>query len=433
MDRFAYQDGVLHCEDVSAAELAARFGTPLYVYSQDTLLGHYDRLRSGFAGLDPLICFSVKSCQNIHLLRLLAERGSGFDVVSGGELHRAMLAGAQPAQIVYAGVGKSDREIREAIAAQIGLFNVESESELRVLADIARDAGVRVEAALRVNPDVDAGTHDYTTTGRKQTKFGIDIERAADVFDAYRAIPDVWLRGIHLHIGSPVNRVEPYAAALRRGLKLLRELRGRGHTVDTLDMGGGFGAAYEGNEAPSLADYAAVIVPLLRDAGLRVILEPGRSIAANAGVLLTRVVHVKESGGRHFAIVDASMTELLRPALYQAYHFIWPVQAGTRVPRTRGIDQSFDELVTYDVVGPVCESGDFLARGRALPPVARGDLLAVYATGAYGITMASQYNSRGRPAEVLVAGNTARRIRRRETYDDLVQAEQQLDSSADSV
>jgi diaminopimelate decarboxylase len=424
MDLFAYRGGALFCEEVPAARLAEDFGTPLYVYSAGTFVDHFDRLRAAFAPLDPLICFSVKCCQNVHIGRLLRERGSGFDVVSGGELHRALCAGADPRQIVYAGVGKTDAEIRQALAAGIGLFNVESESELDVLAGLAVEAGAVADAALRVNPDVDAKTHAYTTTGKKETKFGVDIDRAAAVFTQQRGRPGLNLRGLHLHIGSPVNDVAAYQAGIRVALDLVRELRAAGCTVDTLDIGGGYGADYRGGEAPPAQDYAAAIIPLLADQGLRLILEPGRSIAANAGILLTRVLHVKHSGRKRFIIVDAAMTELIRPALYDAYHFIWPVDAGDRVPQRRTADQPFADLSPADVVGPVCESGDFLAHDRLLPPVQRGDLLAVYTTGAYAITMSSQYNSRPRAAEVLVSGATPRLIRRRETYADLIAAEQ---------
>jgi len=424
MDFFEYRQGELWCEDVAAVGLAERFGTPLYVYSRRTLVEHYQRLREAFAELDPLICFSVKCCQNIHICRLLHELGSGFDVVSGGELYRVLRAGADPARIVFAGVGKTEREIGEALDAGVGLLNIESESEARQLIELARARGRVPSAALRINPDVNPQTHPYTTTGRKETKFGVDLERALDVFRQFGRSESLRLRGIHVHIGSPVHNVGAYVRSLKRGLKLLDRLCGEGFAIDTLDVGGGYGAHYQDAEAPTAAQYAAAIVPLLRGRGLRVILEPGRSIAANAGIILTRVLHVKQSGGRRFVIVDASMNELLRPALYGAYHFVWPVATGELVPRTRAAEQPLAGLLRCDVVGPVCESSDFLARGRDLPPVQRGDLLAVFSAGAYAMVMASQYNSRPRAAEVLVDGREARLIRRRETYDDLIAAEQ---------
>ncbi len=423
MDRFEYRDGRLHCEAVPAASIADRFGTPVYVYSRDTFLEHFRRLRDAFAVLNPVICYSVKSCQNLHICRMLAEAGSGFDVVSGGELFRAMQAGADPAKIVFAGVGKADAEIVEGIRAGIGYFNIESESEIEQLSALAEREGKVVRGALRVNPDVDPKTHVYTTTGKKETKFGVDLERARAAFK--RAPPGGKLKmcGIHLHIGSPVNDLDAYKRSIEKALGLIEQLRADGHTIDTIDIGGGFGAYYVGGEAPPASEYARVIVPLLKDAGLRVILEPGRSIAGNAGILLTRVVHIKKSGERQFVIVDASMNELIRPALYGAYHFIWPVEAGERVPGTRATEQPFDGLKLCDVVGPVCESGDFLAKDRKLPPLKRGDLVAVFTAGAYAMVMASQYNSRPRAAEVLVDGEQARLIRRRETYEDLVAAE----------
>jgi len=424
MDCFRYQNGSLYCEDVAAAELAARFGTPLYVYSQNTFTNHYQRLRQAFAAVDPLICFSIKACQNVHICRVLRELGTGFDVVSGGELFRALRAGADPQRIVFAGVGKTERELNEALDAGIGLFNIESESELAELTRICRRRGVRPRAALRVNPDVDPHTHEYTTTGKKETKFGVDLDRAVRVFHRFAPRSPVRLCGIHLHIGSPVFDVAAYRRSLERGIELIERLRSDGLEVDTIDIGGGYAADYQAEEAPRPEEYADAIVPLLKGRGLRVILEPGRSIAANAGVLLTRVLHVKRSGGRRFLIVDASMNELIRPALYGASHFIWPVAAGDRVPVSRQAEQPFEGLELSDVVGPVCESGDFLARQRMLPPGKRGGLLAIYSTGAYAMVMASQYNSRPRAAEVLVNGGLTRLIRRRETYEDLVAAEE---------
>lgn len=423
MDDFVYRSGALHCEALPAAELAARFGTPLYVYSQRTFIEHYARLQAAFAALDPLVCFSVKCCQNLHILELLHRQGSGFDVVSGGELYRALRAGADPQKIVFAGVGKTEREIREALAAGIGVLNCESETELAQLADLARHAGTRPRVALRVNPDVDPRTHVYTTTGKKETKFGVDFERALEVFRKFGHCKELQLSALHMHIGSPVNDVAPYEHAVRRGLDLVEAIRAAGFHVDTLDLGGGFGAHYAGSEAPPAAAYARTIVPLLQGRGLKIILEPGRSIAANAGIILTRVLHVKQSGAKRFVIVDAAMTELVRPALYGAYHFIWPVAAAGFEPPTRAQEQPLAGLERCDVVGPVCESGDFLGKDRPLPRVASGDLLAVFSAGAYAMTMSSQYNSRPRAAEVLVAGDTARVIRRRETYEDLVRLE----------
>jgi diaminopimelate decarboxylase len=423
MNLFEYRGGSLFCEQQPIADLAACFDTPLYVYSAGTLRAHYERLCAAFAELQPLICYSIKCCSNVHILRRLAGWGSGFDVVSGGELYRALQAGADPKQLVFAGVGKTEAEIQAALRAGVGLLNAESASEMAELAALAAALGVTADVAVRLNPDVDAKTHQYTTTGTKENKFGVGPDQARALFQAYQATPGVRLRGLHLHIGSPVHEVQPYVAAIERALALIETLRQDGCPVDTLDIGGGFGAHYRGSEAPPAEAYAAALVPLLRGRGLRVILEPGRSIAANAGVLVTRVLHVKDSGRRRFAVVDASMNELIRPALYGAYHFVWPVVAGARIPADCRAAQPFDGLETYDVVGPICESGDFLAKDRPLPPLKRGDLLTVFTCGAYAMSMASQYNSRPRAAEVLVEADAAQLIRRRETYADLLRTE----------
>ncbi len=424
MDHFAFRDGELYCEQVPVAAIAEQAGTPTFVYSAATFRDHYARIAEAFAELDPIICYSIKSCQNLHIVRLLVECGAGMDVVSGGELFRALKAGTDPARIVYAGVGKSDREINEAIDAGIGWFNIESEAELANLIEIAGQRGTTVRAALRVNPDVDPRTHRHTSTGKRESKFGVDLERAHQVFQEFGRDPRVQLSGIHLHIGSPVNQVDPYVDAITKTLGMIAQLRYEGFRIDTLDIGGGFGAHYEGEEAPPAKAYAERIVPLLRGQDLRIILEPGRSISANAGILLTRTTYVKRGGDKQFLIVDGSMTELIRPALYDAYHFVWPVKPGagfSPASRIRGV--SFPGTVEVDIVGPVCETGDFLARGRALPPVQRGDLIAIFTAGAYGFVMASHYNSRPNAAEVLVDGAQFRNIRRRETYEDLIAAE----------
>lgn len=423
MDFFLYRDGELYCEDVSAAALAGRFGTPLYVYSEATLARHYHGLREAFAPLDPLICFSVKSLPNVAICRLFARWGSGFDVVSGGELYRVLQAGGDPERCVFAGVGKTEGEIIEALEAGVGLINVESASELERVTALAAGRR-RADVAVRVNPDVDPHTHEYTTTGKRETKFGVSAEEAAVLIRRYAGAASVRLCGLHVHLGSPVNTTEPYVLAIRRCLELIEELARSGCRITALDIGGGFGAHYEGREAPSPRDYARAIVPLLVGRGLRIILEPGRSITANAGILLTRVLYTKRGGDRNFIIVDAGMTELIRPALYGAFHFIWPVRCGADgMPPARVAEPPMPGLRRADVVGPVCESADFLARDRLLPQVREGDLLAVFSAGAYGMSMASQYNSRCRAAEVLVCAADARLIRRRETYADLIAAE----------
>ena len=426
MDQFVYRDGELYCENVPVARIADAVGTPTYVYSAATFRGHYRAVTEGFRDLRPIICYSIKSCQNLHILKLLAGLGAGMDVVSGGELYRALKAGADPARIVYAGVGKSDAEINQAIDAGIGWFNIESEAELANLVEIARQRRQVVRAALRVNPDVDPKTHRHTSTGKRESKFGVDLERARRVFYEFGRSEHVRLCGIHLHIGSPVFTVEPYVEAVTKALDLIAELRAAGFTIDTLDLGGGFGASYHDGQSPMPGDYAARIVPLLRGRNLQVIIEPGRSISANAGILLARTVFVKRGGDKQFIIIDAAMTDLIRPALYDAFHFAWPAAPGTRfVPPGRRTDLDMPGCTAADIVGPVCETADFLARDRKLPPVQRGDLMALFTAGAYGFVMASHYNSRPNAAEILVDGDSFRIIRRRETYDDLLAAENQ--------
>jgi len=424
MDHFSYRDGELYCEDVPVARIADDVGTPAYIYSAATFRHHYEAVRKAFAAVDPIICYSIKSCANLHICRMLRELGAGFDVVSGGELQRALEAGGDPATIVFAGVGKTDDEINAAIDANIGWFNVESEPEMENLIRLATERRATVRAALRVNPDVDPRTHRYTSTGQRESKFGVDLERGRRFFNAYGRQEAVRLCGIHLHIGSPVNTIEPYVQAIEKGLALIESLRADGFRIDTLDIGGGFGAHYRATEAPPAVQYAEAIVPLVRDKGLKIIMEPGRTIAANAGILVARTLYRKKSGERDFLIVDAAMNDLIRPALYEAFHFIWPVKPKPGfVPPNRGEHIDLPGLAPTDVVGPVCESGDFLAKDRLLPPMERGDLAAVFSSGAYGMVMASHYNSRGNPPEILVEGDGYRVIRRRETYDDLVAAE----------
>ncbi|MCW5765147.1 MAG: diaminopimelate decarboxylase [Phycisphaeraceae bacterium] len=432
MDHFEYRDGELHAGDVPLAAIAAEHGTPLYVYSAATFLDHFHRLNAAFAPLNPLICFSVKSCSNVHILRLLAERGAGMDVVSGGELLRARLAGVPAERTVFAGVGKTDDEIHQALAGEpdradpgpIGLFNIESEPEYEVVAAAARAMGVSARAALRVNPGISAGGHAYVRTGHAETKFGVELPHAEALFEKFAREKHLRLCAIHLHIGSSITDPAPYAQAVSKALALIDRLERKGVRIEALDLGGGFGADYTSGAAPPAAVFAAAIVPLLESrarAGLRIILEPGRSIAANAGVLLTRVLFVKHTGPRKFVVCDAGMNTLLRPSLYNAFHFIWPVSVSPQhVPPSRRESLDLPGLEPCDVVGPVCETGDFLARDRTLPLLARGDLLAVFAAGAYGMSMASRYNSHPLPAEVLVEGALARLIRRRESPDDLV-------------
>ncbi len=425
MDKFEYKNRALHCDDISVADIAQQVGTPVYIYSAQTLLHHYRTLQAAFSQLDLTICYSVKGLGNIHVLKLLAGEGCGFDIVSGGELARVQAAGGQASKVVFAGVGKTDEEIRQALTAGIGMFNIESEQELENLSAIAAELGVAAHVALRVNPDVfDPKTHAYTTTGRKETKFGIDIDRALAVYERFRDDEYLTLDGLDLHIGSPIYSPGPYVDAIKKALGLIGQLGEVGVEIKVLDIGGGYAADYETGESPAATEYADAIVALLKDTGLKVIIEPGRFISCNAGVLLSKVLYRKQGGEKRFIIVDAAMTDLIRPALYQAEHFIYPAKLAPGDPAPeRRMNFAPPDSEVVDIVGGVCESSDVLGYGRALPPMSRGDLLAVFSAGAYGFAMASQYNSRPRAAEVLVEGDSWRVIRRRETYDDIIAAE----------
>lgn len=421
MDLFQYKNGRLYAENVAVQDIAEQVGTPVYIYSKATMLDHLKKIQSAYAELDTMICYSVKACGNMNILRLLAEAGSGFDIVSGGELYRATQAGGDVSKIVYAGVGKTDQEIVEALEAGIAYFNIESEAELENLIALAKKTGTTAKAALRVNPDIEYDTHKHITTGVKETKFGVDIERAQRVFAQYGDNGAVQLCAIHVHLGSGGKSTEPYVSGVKKILPLIDRLRAKGHRIEALDMGGGYGADYETDTVPSAADYASGIVPLLRDKGLKLILEPGKSIAANAGIMLSRTLYKKQGGQKQFVIVDAGMNDLIRPCLYEAFHFIWPAAVKAAfVPQKRTKDFSVDGLETVDVVGPICEGTDYFAKDRPLPPVARGDLIAVFTVGAYGYTMASTYNARPLAAEVLVDGDNFSVIRRRQTYEDLI-------------
>ncbi|OHB65196.1 MAG: diaminopimelate decarboxylase [Planctomycetes bacterium RBG_13_62_9] len=429
MDFFRYQEGVLYVENVAAEHIAREVGTPAYVYSQATFEHHLHKIQQAYRELETLVCFSVKACGNVSILRHMAACGSGFDVVSGGELFRVLQAGGDPSKVVYAGVGKTDGEIIESLEAGIGYFSIESEQELdnlvRLVERNAATVKTRPKAALRVNPDVDYKTHAFLATGKKETKFGVDIERAPAVFDRYGGSPHVQLCAIHVHLGTGGKTIDPYVEAVRKILPLIDTLREKGHAIEVLDLGGGYGADYETETVPSANDYAAGIVPLLRGKDLHLILEPGKSICANAGILLTRVLYTKQGGSKKFVIVDAGMNDLIRPSLYDAFHFIWPARVEPRfVPATRSKGLTTEGCETVDVVGPICEGADFLAKDRPLPPVQRGDLISVFTAGAYGFTMSSNYNARPRAPEILVTGDRFSVIRKRETYEDLIALEQ---------
>lgn len=428
MDFFSYRNGSLFVEDVNIEQVAAEVGTPVYVYSKATFADHLAKIQRAYEPLETTVCFSVKACGNMNILKFMADAGSGFDIVSGGELYRVLEAGGDPAKVVYAGVGKTDREIVEALKAQIGYFNIESEQELENLIRLADDhvssRQAKPKVALRVNPDVLYKTHAFLTTGIKETKFGVDIERAINVFETYGANPAVELSALHVHLGTGGKTIDPYVEAVEKILLLVDRLRAKGHRIEALDLGGGYGADYETETVPSAAEYAAGIVPLLKDKDLKLVLEPGKSICANAGVLLTRVLYTKQGGSKKFVIADAGMNDLIRPSLYDAFHFIWPAQVESRfVPAVRSKELHIEGSEVVDIVGPICEGADFFAKDRPIPHVERGDLIAVFTAGAYGFTMSSNYNSRCRAAEVLVDADRFRVIRRRETYEDLTALE----------
>jgi len=424
MDYFNYKNSALCAEGIPVEQIAQEVGTPVYIYSKATFLGHLQKIQKAYRQIDTTVCYSVKACGNINILKFMADAGSGFDIVSGGELYRALQAGAAPEEIVFAGVGKTDKEIIEALDAGIAYFNIESEAELENLIRLASRQGKKTKAALRVNPDIEYETHRFIKTGKKETKFGVDIERAQGLFSQYGENESVNLCALHIHLGSGGKTIEPYTEAVKKILPLIDNLRRQGHTIEALDLGGGYGADYESNTVPSAQDYASGIVPLLKEKNLKLILEPGKSICANAGILLTRVLYTKQGPGKKFVIVDAGMNDLIRPCLYDGFHFIWPVKPKDNlVPQKRSKDLKLKGTEKVDIVGPICEGADFLAKDRPIPPVKRGDLLAVYTAGAYGFTMSSNYNARCLAAEVLVDGDQFTVIRRRQTYEDLIALE----------
>ncbi len=409
---FHYSSNDLYCEGIALADLASAAGTPAYVYSSQTILSNYRAYEDAFAGIPHLVCYAVKANSSLGVLKLLAEAGAGFDIVSGGELFRVLQAGGSPSKVVFSGVGKTAEEVDYALANGIHAFNCESEAELSLIDAIAARRGVTAGFAIRVNPDVDAATHPYISTGLSEHKFGIDIREAPAVYDRARALTHLRAEGVSCHIGSQILDPAPLFEAAGRVLALAHDLRAAGHPITRLDLGGGLGIAYKGGEqAPSITQFIERMRTRLASSGLSVEVEPGRSIVGPAGALLTRVLYRKRNGTKEFVIVDAAMNDLIRPALYRAHHEILPV-------RKNGLP-----LVTADVVGPVCETGDFLARDRLVANVMPGDYLAVMSAGAYGFVQASNYNSRVRPPEVLVEGESRRIIRRRETFEDLVRGE----------
>ena len=425
MDHFNYIDGELHVDGIRARDIVAKYGSPVYVYSARTLVHHYLALKEAFSAISPMICFSVKSCSNLSILKLLSSQGSAFDVVSGGEIYRAVKAGVAAEKIVFAGVGKSTDELRGAVEAGVFLFNVESEAELERLDAVATAAGKRVKAAIRVNPDVaDAGTNAKTSTGGRQTKFGVPIMRA-DALYAPRSCHSVDVVGIHIHLGSPIPDTDTYLRAIDKVEQMVDRLESAGCTIEFINIGGGFPARYSGKQCNSLADIGKAIgdrLQGLKRRGKHFIVEPGRAISANAGILLTTVEYMKNGWDRRIAIVDAGMNTLVRPTLYGASHVIWPTESPGFSGHWSELGEAYEAsgLDAIDVVGPICETGDYFALGRPMPAIESASVLAIFSCGAYGMSMASQYNSRVRPAEVLVDGRTARLVRAREREEDLI-------------
>ena len=410
MSAFSRKNGSLHAEDVPVARIAAEVGTPCYVYSRAALRESYGAYARGFGKTPHVVCYSVKACSNIAILRVLAKEGAGFDVVSGGELARVIRAGGDPGKVVFSGVGKTEEEVRQALAAGILMFNVESPGELDVIDRAARALGKRAPVALRINPDVDPKTHPYISTGLRSSKFGISIERAFEDYARARTLPGIELVGADCHIGSQLTSVEPFREAVRRMLALVDRLLEAGYPLRYLDMGGGLGITYNAESPPTHEAYASALVEALGNRKLTVLVEPGRSIVGNAGILLTRVLYHKTNYEKNFIVVDAAMNDLARPALYDAYHAVEAADDGA-------------PTITADVVGPICETGDFFARNREVPSVAPGGLMVVRSAGAYGFSMSSNYNTRPRAAEVLVDGARFDVIRRRETLEDLLAPE----------
>ncbi len=422
MDHFEYRDGELHAESVPVRELAARFGTPLYVYSRATLERHYRAFDSAFGQHPHCICFAVKANSNLAVLNVLARLGAGFDIVSGGELARVIAAGGDPAKVVFSGLGKQEHEIRRALQLGIACFNVESDAELDRINAVAGDLGIKARISLRVNPDVDAQTHPYISTGLKENKFGVEIGKAQEIYRRAAALPHIAIVGVACHIGSQLTTTAPFLDALDRVLALVDALAADGIPLHHLDLGGGLGVRYRDETPPEPAAYIGQVLAKLGSRRIPVWMEPGRAICANAGIFVTRVEFLKSNDHKNFAIIDGAMNDLIRPALYGAWQEIVAV-----APRGGEHAQRADDtpMQRWDVVGPVCETGDFLGKERELA-IAPGDLLAVRSAGAYGFVMSSNYNTRGRAAEVMVDGDSAHIVRRRETVADLLALESLL-------
>lgn len=408
MHFFEYKNNELYCEDIPLREIAEKVGTPLYVYSYRTLHRHFRAFENAFSDVPHIICFAVKANSNLAVMNLIANQGGGADVVSGGELYGVVKAGISPEKIVFAGVGKSREEIKFALKSDILMFNVESSSEMKLLDQIAGEMGVKARIALRVNPDIDPKTHPYISTGLKKSKFGIAIAEARNEYLTASKLKNLKVVGAHMHIGSQITGVRPFVDSLNKVKELVKQLKNRGMEIKYLDVGGGLGITYHDEEPPSPKEFADAVLPAVRDLNCTIILEPGRAIVGNAGVLVTKILYLKRTPEKNFIIVDGGMNDLIRPSLYNAYHEILPLKYNASSPK-----------LTVDVVGPICESGDFFAKERSIPAVQEGEMLCVMSTGAYGFSMASNYNSRPRTAEVMVRDDRFEIVRDRETYEDL--------------
>ncbi len=405
---FQYKNGELYCEDVRVSDIVKKTGTPCYIYSYSTIVEHVWKLRAAFAEFSPIICFAMKANSNLAVLKALVNEGAGFDIVSGGELKKAKLVGADMKKVVFASVGKTDDEIREAVLAGILLFNVESRPELENIARIAGKLRKKVQVALRINPDIDAPTHEKINTGSLKKKFGIDLRTARNIFLARRKYPGLLINGVHIHIGSQITKAAPFVEAIKKALAFVDEMEADGVEIGYFDIGGGLGILYKDETPQTAEEYAGKVMPLLRGRKFKLLMEPGRFIIGNAGIFVTKKLYLKDNGVKKFMIVDAGMNDLVRPSMYGSYHEIVPL----RLSKAKKIE--------CDVVGPICESGDTFAHDRKLPPVKDGEYLALLSTGAYGYSMASNYNVRPRSAEVMVRGSKWAVVQERETFKDLV-------------
>ncbi|MFQ5965790.1 MAG: diaminopimelate decarboxylase [Candidatus Scalinduaceae bacterium] len=431
-DFFEYRNNELFCENINVKQIIEKVKTPVYIYSKNSIMQHFAEIRDAFAEVEPLICFSVKSNSNLSICKMLADAGSGFDVVSGGELYRALKIGASPDKIVFAGVGKTSEEIKYALENDIFMFNVESKSELANINMIAGGLNKTGRVALRINPDIDPNTHAKTTTGKKENKFGIDFKVAEQIIKDIENYRNIDLKGIHVHLGSPIYDPEPYVLGLEKVNKFLQEVLDDKdkQRIEYINIGGGYCISYTGEKVKRPLAFATEIIPVIKKLGCKVIMEPGRFIVGNAGIIVSRVTYIKiSSWGKKFIICDAAMNDLARPSLYDAFHRAWPVDTDVPMPdielpgEERGAS---DGLELVDIAGPVCESSDVLAKRRWFPDVKEGDLIAFFSAGAYGFTMSSSYNTRPRTCEVLVDGDNISTIRKRETYEDLIVNEEKF-------